>query len=189
MNRADAGRAAKASGDAFEDWLNTQHEKARHLGILAHIEKTQAVAKMVHGRLMYTEKGVADYVGCLESGRYLALEAKSTKEARFAKNNVSSKQQDHLERVARAGGLALLLVEFRPDRFRDGFPGPSFGQSREDCFAVPWLEAPWEVKRTAESISANNIRAWQVEPECYLKRWHAGGVPSTVVKMCHYARE
>jgi len=179
-NRVEAGRQAKFAGDDFEEWLNTQHEKAKHLGILAHVEKTQAVTRMVHGRLIYAERGVADYIGCFESGRYLALEAKSTKDKRFAKSNVSVKQQDHLERVARAGGLALLLVEFREIYL---------GYLLRRCFAIPWLEVPWAVKRTAESISADELLGREALPDCYLKQWHAGGVSSTVVRTRRYARE
>lgn len=185
VNRAESGRQAKFSGDAWESWVETQHEKAKHLGILAHVTHTQAIAKVIHGRLTYTKKGDADYVGCLESGlvggnslglaRYLAVEAKSTKDARFPRNEISSKQQEHLGCVDRAGGLALLLVEFREPSCRR--------------FAVIWHSIPWQVKRTAESISADDLKGWEVVPECYLKRWHAGGVSSTAARMRRYARE
>lgn len=181
-NNSAIGREAQFVGGVFEDWINIQHDKARYLGILAHVEKTQAVAKIVHGRLIYTENGVADYIGTLEGGRSFAVEAKSRKDARLLRSEVSVKQQDHLERVGRAGGLALLLVEFR-------------ATDRRQRFAVPWLEVPWQVKRTAESVSVEDlaitaeIRGWEADAECYLNRWHAGGRPSTPVRHRVFARE
>lgn len=175
--RTQAGYQAKAAGDFFEEFLNTQHEKAKFLGILAHIEKTQAKTRMIHGRLQYVEKGWADYIGCLEGGRYLALEAKSTKDSRFPKSEISHKQQDHLDRVAKTGGLALLLIEFRYFE----------GSIR---FAIPWQDIPWKIKRTAESISAEDLSCFVIDPDCYLKSWHAGGKPTTAFVIKHrYPRE
>lgn len=179
--RVEGGRRAKAAGSAWETWIETQHEKARHFGILAHVEHAEPHTRVINGRVEYTEKGVADYFGTLEGGRSLATETKSTKASRFPRNEVSSKQQDHLERVARAGGLALLAIEFRVVE--------TFGTWQRLRFAVPWLEVPWQIKRTAESVSAEDLKGWEVHSECYLKRWHAGGTPSTPVKMSRYPRD
>lgn len=159
-------RTSQVVGAAFEGWINTQHEKAKLLGILAHVEKTEAHAKIVNGRLIYTERGVADYIGTMEGGRSLVVEAKSTGEERLYRDAVTKKQQEHLEAVARAGGLALLLVEFR------GVPPV---QMR---FAIPWLEVMWQVSRTAESVRMINVSPWLVSGDCYLSSWHAGGLRS-----------
>jgi hypothetical protein len=178
------GRQNKALGDAFEDWLNTQHTLAGQLGILAHIEKTQAKTKVIGGKLIFEKPGVADYIGCLEAikpivvrsegvgnisikmpARYFAAEAKSTDDVRLPRNCVEPKQQEHLTAVAKAGGLALLVIEFR------GATNYSHHH-----YAIPWLEVPWIVLRTAESVLEKDIGQWLITPgTCYLSRWHSGG--------------
>jgi len=174
------GRTSQAVGASFESWIDGQHEVAKMAGILAHIAHNQAQSNVVRGRLIYTAAGVSDYTGTLDrSGLSVAVEAKSTKAESLLRAAVKPKQQEHLEVVARAGGLALLLIEFRltevPLRFR---------------FAVPWLEVPWETKRSAESISAEQLGPWLVDPgTCYLERFHARGVPSSLRRGRIYARE
>lgn len=161
------GRAAQQAGDAFEGWLDGQHVRAGQLGILAHIEHNEAHSKIVNGQHIYTKPGVADYTGILEGGRYLAVEAKSTEKGRLLRNVVEPRQQEHLEVVTRAGGLALLLIEFRRE--------PFFAR-----YAVPWLEVPWTKLRTAESVAAEDIGIWIIKPDaCYLQRFHPGGPKSS----------
>ncbi len=162
------GRANKALGDDFESWITVQHESAGRLGILAHVAKNEPKAQIVGGVLVYTGRGVADFTGTLEGGRSLAVEAKSTRSDRLAKKEVKPKQQEHLECVARAGGLALLLVEFRKD-----------AEPYRARYAVPWLEVPWIVLRTAESVREADIDRWKIA-ECYLQKFHAGGARSSV---------
>lgn len=176
------GRAAKAAGNAFEAFLETQHEIAERLGILAHIEHSEPHSKIVGGRLMYTSPGTADYFGTLDrSGLSYACEAKSTSAASFPRSNVEPKQQRHLEAVARAGGLALLLLEFR---------------SMSRRYALPWLQVPWKVKRTAESVSPDDIQEWLItvvagDGQCYLSRFHAGGPRTSAgsLRVRKFARE
>lgn len=151
---------------------------AKRHGILAHIEKTQARTAWVKGSLEYVGKGVADYVGTLEGGRSLALEAKSTSGARLPKSEIDTKQAEHLDLVARAGGLSLLLVEFRSDEW------PYWRR-----YAVPWLEVPWEVALTAQSVAQEKIEKWRVVNECYLQSWHMGGASSSPHTMRRFARE
>jgi hypothetical protein len=173
------GRKAKAAGDLFEMWLEQQHTIALRLGILACIEHNQAKAEMKGGRLIYTAPGIADYTGVFDRcGTAAAIEAKSTKDTRLMKSAVSPEQQDYLGRVARAGGFALLAVEFRSDT---GF----------QRFAAPWTLIKWQVLRTAESVSAIELAEWSVGTcgESYLARFHPPGTPSTLIKVRQYARE
>lgn len=177
------GRKKQQAGSNFEAWVEVQHEKAILLGILAHVEKTEPHAKVVKGKLQFLEKGVADYVGVLcrdearghAGGRYLATEAKSTADKRLYKSVVSKKQRDHLNAVARAGGLALLVAEFR----ETGAPSSRF--------AVPWLDVPWAVAESAESVTADGLAGYAVDVECYLRKYHSGGRP--VVPERRYPRE
>lgn len=154
----------------FESWLEGQHVYAHRLGILAFVEKTEPHAKMINGRLVYVSKGVADYTGCLVGGKCLAVEAKSTGDNRLMRSVVDVKQARHLDAVAVAGGLSLLLVEFKLD------PHKYFGTPYFSRYAVPWLDVPWMKLRTADSVSFNDVQSWKIIPEmCYLSRWHAGG--------------
>lgn len=195
------GRQAKAAGDAFEAFLEQQHEVALQLGILACVEHNEPHAKVIGGRLMYTERGVADYTGVLDrSGRAVAVEAKSTKAERLMKSAVSSKQQDHLDRVARAGGLALLVVEFRrelpaavqlqialwPMQAAEEMLRQHFRR-----YVCPWEKVKWQVLKTAESVSEIDLFAdggW-IWGACYLERFHPRGTPSTQARQRNYPRE
>jgi penicillin-binding protein-related factor A (putative recombinase) len=180
MDHVAQGRLAKFVGDRFEEFVDTQHAMAKHYGILAHVVHNQAQSNVVSGRLIYTACGVADYTGtCEGDGRSLATEAKSCKEKRFPRNLVKPKQQEHLGIVARAGGLAFLLLEFR-------------NELPYKRFAVPWLEVPWVVKRSAESVSAEELAGWMIEPQtCYLSKYRKHGQSSTpsVQQGRRYARE
>jgi penicillin-binding protein-related factor A (putative recombinase) len=173
------GRLAQAVGGSFEDFVERQHEMAQRLGILAHVVHNQAQSKVVRGRLMFVAKGVADYTGMLVGGTTFCAEAKSTSAKSLARKAIDTKQAEHLDAVARAGGHAFLLVEFRievlPLRLR---------------FAVPWLEVPWVVKRSAKSVSADALEKWKIQPgTCYLSTVHPGGPPVGVRKGRVYARE
>lgn len=144
-----------------------QHEKAALLGIIAHVEHNEGHTAMVHGQLIYVAPGVSDYTATLEGGRSAAVEAKSVEGDRFARSGVSDQQQKHLDAVSRAGGLALLVVDFHRG-------------VRHLRFAIPWLEVPWVVKISAQSINPICLAGWEVHSECYLLRWHPGGPRSSI---------
>ena len=170
------GRKSQAVGEAGESYAEGQFKMALYLGILAHYEHNQPRAKFIGGRLMYDKPSVADYTGVLEGGRVLAEEVKSTEEKRFYKSGVEPKQQAHLNATARAGGLALLLVEFRRPQQLD----PHRVTTLYQRFAIPWLEVPWEKARSAEAIMPEQLQQWLILPDtCHLKRWHPGGPRSS----------
>lgn len=168
--RAAKGRRSQAIGDAFESWVDGQHEGARRLGILAHVEHNQARSRVVKGRLIYTATGIADYTGVLVGGRTLAAEAKAVAGGRLPRSRIEEKQARHLDAVALAGGLAFLLVEFHAQsKFTAVFTR----------YAVPWREVPWRIVKTAESVDVGALYdEWEVQPgTCYLSPYHAGGPP------------
>lgn len=172
------GRKAKAIGAAFETWIDGQHQAAHALGILAFVEKTEAHSQVIHGRVEFIAPGVADYIGTLcDGGKTLAVEAKSTDDAQLMRSVVSPKQAKHLDAVAAAGGLALLLVEFR----HVSQVGESYAAQVLPIYAryaVPWLEVPWQTLRTAESVAEASIQQWRILADtCYLSKYHSGGVP------------
>lgn len=156
------GRVAKAAGDSFEAWVDAQHEGAQYLGVLVHVSHNQPSVRHVGGRVVYDKKSGTDYSGALADGRALAAEAKTTV-YRLARSAVKPNQVEQLDAVARAGGAAFLLVEFRN--------GNSVTGGALRC-AVPWLEVAWRRVRTAESIGPLDVRPEHVvrSGECYLKR-------------------
>ena len=151
------GRRNKAAGDSCEAWVEAQHDMAKRLGALAHVVHNEPHAKYIRGRLIYTSAGVADYTGILNNGTYVAIECKSTSKDALPRAAIKPMQARHLDAVAKAGGVALLLVEFR---------GRALSK-----FAIPWDKVPWTTKRTAESLSfdAELLYPWTIYPdECYL---------------------
>lgn len=174
------GRVAKFAGDKFENWIDAQHEKAIYLGILAHVVHNEAHSAIVKGQHIYTARGVADYTGTLDrSAKSIAIEAKSSKTDRLARVAIKKKQAEHLSAVAHAGGVALLLAEFR----HEGLPMR---------YAIPWLEVPWIILRSAESIDSESVAKWLIPRDpgaCYLERFHARGPRSMPTKQWDYPRE
>ena len=194
-----AGRKAQVAGSSFESWLHEQHEVAKRLGILAHVDKIDPPAVVRNGRVEFGEKTVSDWVGMLDGGsaRYLAEEQKSTLKEYLPRAEVSKKQQEHLSSTARGRGLALLLVEFRgelSDRLlHTMFPPVLYGHAQHSPrrYCVPWHSTPWQVLKTAESVSEESLRAggWAVRGECFLERFHPRGTPSTPARQRSYPRE
>ena len=159
------GRLSQAVGASFESFLESQHDAALRLGVLAWVHHTQAVTKMVNGRLKYIAKGAADYSGVLVDARAVAVEAKTTQGERLARSEIDVLQAKHLSAVAAVGGIALLAVEFRT---KTKIPTVAAHQR----YAIPWLDVPWRVIRTAESLSLEDCKEeWCINfSECYLGR-------------------
>jgi hypothetical protein len=147
---SQGGRAPRDLGEAFENQIDTWHEMAGLRGVLAHVVHNAPPCKVVNGRLIWEKPGVADYTGVLHGGRYLAAEAKSVAPGkRLAKSRVSPKQQKHLNAVVAAGGLALLLVQFRVKVTTTYNP--------HHHYAIPWSLVPWKVLRSAESLDEIDV--------------------------------
>lgn len=163
--RAQIGRENRYAGEDFEKWIDGQHVMAGWRGILAHVVHNEPKSEIVYGKQIWTAPGAADYTGVLHGGGVVAVEAKSTKEVRLARAALSPKQQHHLEMVSQAGGLALLLVEFRRTQ------APLFVR-----YAIPWREIPWKKLRSADTVSMEDIKElWLVAPDtCYLAKFHPG---------------
>lgn len=175
MSRSDSARASRDLGEEHEAWCNMQHEMAGLRGALAHVVHNAPPTKIVHGKLIWDEAGVADFTGVLHGGGYLAAEAKSVAPGeRLRKSRISAKQAAHLDAVTSCGGnsLAFLLVEFRVDH--------SIAHRR---YAIPWHEVPWKIVRTAESLDEKDLAiVYQVPAGVdYLARFHRGSERRYVV--------
>jgi hypothetical protein len=182
-NRERGGRAAQHFGEMWEMWGDGQLAAGVFKGVIAHYTHTQPVAKYINGVLTYVDSGVSDFVGMLEGGKQFVAEFKSVAEGRLYKSIVAKDQAEQLEAVARGGGLALLVGEFRDD-----------GSGQRFRFAAPWLSMPWKVARSAESVLPEDMVKWQIgmSTECFVERWHPAGPRSgswSPVKRRIYATE
>ena len=162
--RARAGARAKAAGAEWEHWIEVQHSMAIRLGILAcatHLEP--AVIATPKGIIRKAPSG-PDYVGCLADSRCFMAEAKTCSGPRFERARISPLQAAHLAAVSRAGGLALLLLEFREEK-------AALWTIRR--FAGRWEALPWERARTAETLTAAGMAAAGCElgGGCYLAKF------------------
>lgn len=172
------GRKKQASGAAFEAWIDAQHVAAKAMGLLGHVEHNQPHSKVINARVVYTACGVADYSLLLPGGIYGAAEAKSIQGDTLLQSLIAPKQTAHLNAVAEAGGVALLLVEFRHE---DG---------RNNRYAIPWKLIPWKVKRTAPSLSEEDAAHWLVRPgKCYLDSFVTGRLEPVRPVMRRFPRE
>jgi hypothetical protein len=172
-NQVAGGRKAKQGGAAHEGWVEAQHEKARWLGIIAHVHHNEPKTKRIGGKLIEVAATVADHTGVLEGGRYLAVEDKSVLGRRLGRDAVTREQQEHLTAVAKAGGLALLVVDFKI---------AIDGLWTHNRAAIPWLEVPWKTVKSAEALYLDDVddEKWIIIAEdCYLRRWHNGGPRSS----------
>lgn len=158
------GHLSQSSGATFESWIEAQHVMAVLMGILGHVEHNQAQAKVINKRVVYTGRGCCDYTLLCPEGRYAAVEAKSTSDNVLLKSLIKPKQIAHLEATVRAGGLALLLVEFRHE---DG---------RRTRYAVPWKKIEWTTRRKTPSVSELSLEPWKIDG-CYLARFVKGVIP------------
>ncbi len=160
-----AGRLADSVGRSLEGWLNDQHLAARIAG-LANVRKVGAPVLVNRDGKPYewAGRGPADYVGALKGGRAVAIEAKST-EGRFSRREVPQHQQDDLERTAKCGGLALLVLELRDER---------------RIYVSEWMHVPWRVTgarvggvlQTRATVGAEELTGCEVPSEgLYLGRW------------------
>lgn len=176
--RQQAGRFAKAVGDLFEGWFAGQCDFAKRKGQLAHIHHNEPKTVITKAGLKHAKKSVADNSGALEGGRSLVAETKSTGSIDFPRSEVLPLQQDHLERNACAGGLSLLVVEFRSPRIRR--------------FSVPWMHVPWQVKQSAETVTAELLAAggWEIMMDGgFLDKFHPGGPSSMPHNFRIYPRD
>lgn len=170
------GQAAKLFGDLHEEWHAGQLNAGVLLGIVAHWVHPEPKYEKIKGMWTPAKRTVADFIVTLEPlrdnlgapyrapARTLVAETKSVDGARMPRSMIDRVQAEHLEAVARAGGLAFLVGEFRLERTKMRF-------------ACPWLDVPWEVKISAESVTPELMAPWDVSThlDCYLKRWHPGG--------------
>ena len=174
---------AHASGEGWEAWIEAQHAEAVALGLVAWVVKAGRPSEPHisggkaqydrRGRLLLAATGDAppDFLGVLSDGRVLVVEAKrrtgrlSASTAPEHRAGIPEHQQDRLARAARAGGLALLAVEFVRERKSGDVVTRHF---------VPWQVIPWASGTTsgaARTVGPEELRPWEWKGGNYLAAW------------------
>lgn len=163
QRRRVAGARAVDAGKAFEKKIRSEIEIAKHAGLVAWYQHAEPAFRLIWKRgrdgrptreFMPCAAGFADYSGILCGGLAFAVEVKATKDPRFARSKISPAQQAHLDATAAAGGLALLALQLRDH---------DAGTVLE--LVMPWREVPWVVKRSAETLGADDptITHWRID--------------------------
>ena len=138
LKRRTAGAASKRAGEAWEQHVSSQWlEPLRKADVLRCWHKLEP--RKVGDR--FVADAGADFVACLSSGEYVAIECKQTTNQRFPRSAISAVQEAHLDAVPRSF-LALLIDGRR--------------------FLIPWRKVPWIKLRTAESVTAEECAAWEL---------------------------
>ena len=133
-----ARRRSQAKGAVWEKFVSDQWlKRLKAVGALTTWHKLEPTK--VGDR--FTKDAGADFVCCTSSGRYVAIECKATDQDRFKRSEVSQVQTEHLDAVPMSF-LALRIGD--------------------EMFFVHWRAIPWETLRTAESVTADRLRAWEV---------------------------
>ena len=144
FKRRTAGAASKRAGEAWEQHVSSQWlEPLRESGVIRCWHKLEP--RKV-GDKFVADAG-ADFVACLSSGEYVAIECKQTTARRFARSSISGVQEAHLNAVPRSF-LALLIDGRR--------------------FLIPWRKVPWVTLRSAESVNASDCASWELLPGKWL---------------------
>lgn len=133
-----ARRKSQQKGAVWEKFVSEQWlQRLKAVGALTTWHKLEPTK--VGDR--FTKDAGADFVCCTSSGRYVAIECKATDQDRFKRSEMSPVQTEHLDAVP----LSFLALRIG-----------------DEMFFVPWCAIPWETLRTAESVTANRLRAWEV---------------------------
>ena len=140
LKRRAAGAASKRAGEAWEKYVASSWlEPLRKLGVLRCWHKLEP--RKVGDR--FVADAGADFVACMHSGEYVAIECKQTTGRRFARSSISAVQVEHLDAVPRS--FLALLIEGRR-------------------FLIPWRKVPWVTLRSAESVTAEDCTSWELQP-------------------------
>jgi len=158
-----AGRKAKRRGEALETWVRGLLISALLALVIAHWMQIWPEAKHKRapdGRggwrfeLRWGARAHADFAGTTADGRSFAIECKTVEGARLPRARIAAQQVKHLDAVARAGGVALLALEFRDE-------GPVVSVGRQ--YLVPWGQVPWVVARSAQAVEEASLARWRIK--------------------------
>ena len=158
--RAVGGAIARNAGRAFEKLIKSHHDVAVLEGLLAFVFHVDPPVIPAKDRAIFLGPSGADFSGVVWNGLAFTAETKSTKDPHFQRSRISKLQLAHLDATARAGGVAVLVIEFRQER-------EALWTYRR--YAIPWRMVPWRIARTEARISPADLGAWEILGSCYLR--------------------
>jgi recombination protein U len=104
-------------GMAFEEQLKWQHALYHKQGIAKMDKQYVPSLPVKDGKwAKVIGKSTVDFVGVLNGGRHVAVDAKDCAEKRVALDRLAAHQIEHLEAIALHGALAFVLVRFERQR-------------------------------------------------------------------------
>ncbi len=136
--RRASGAASKRAGEAWERYVSSQWLEP--LRISGAIRCWHKLEPRKVGDKFVADAG-ADFVVCLSSGEYVAIECKQTAKQRFARSAISAVQEAHLDAVPRS--FLALYIECQ-------------------TFLIPWRKVPWSQLRNADSLATKDCDPWRV---------------------------
>jgi recombination protein U len=99
-------------GAAWEFQLERWALEYRAHGVV--VAKTSPEAKLIKGRMVYTRKGLPDFVGVMRGGRAIVFDAKEVSAGdRFPWSHLPVHQARELQMWHDLGALAFLAVRFK----------------------------------------------------------------------------
>lgn len=158
-------------GRAFEEAIENKLTVLKQTRIVAWWEHQQPRMFRRGGVWLKGEASGADFSGVLEGGRAFALEAKSVgpeherEPVLILEKHVSEKQRDHLNAVARAGGLAVLAVQFRHEL------APWL------TAVITWSSVPWERAKVRSHLRAEACARHRIPADRHLFEHLIGSTP------------
>ena len=132
-----ARRKSQQKGAVWERCVIEWLKRLKTVGVLTTFHKLEPTKV---GERFVKDAG-ADFVCCTPSGRYVAIECKAMDQERLKCSEVSQVQAEHPDAVP----MSFLAIRIGPE-----------------MFFVPWRAIPWETLRTAQSVTAARLRAWEV---------------------------
>ena len=122
-NRTIKGRLSKSRGQAFEGIIEVSCRYYRGKGVADILKSSEPMRPLSKpnskGQFLacFTKKSGPDYVGVLNGGRFIALEAKHTDADRLQHSVVSEEQEKQLNRHTALGAKCFVIVSFRFQQF------------------------------------------------------------------------
>lgn len=107
-------RSKSRLGVRFENLVLAANREYEFKG-RALVEKQEVGTKMVNDKLIYTSKGLPDYMGFMKGGRGVVFDAKSTRnKTSFPLANILKRehQLEFLYKAEQMGAAAFYLIEF-----------------------------------------------------------------------------
>jgi len=162
------GNFSRDVGATFEQAIANRLLVLRQQNIVARFQHNTPTWRKRGSFYHPTVPSGADFSGVLWGGLAFAAECKSTgvdKDTKRLKefvreDRIPQTQLDDLELTARAGGLSVLVLQFRPDL------------APWSIFVVPWLEVPWRLRKVYSSVSAEALEPWRAKEEHVLFEHH-----------------